>query len=63
MSSLEGYRSTVELHPHLVNDETRMTNVEAPLLVQSFLLRHSDFVIRHSCFVIELAEGLEPTTC
>ena len=28
VSSLEGYGSTVELHPRIANDEIQMTNVE-----------------------------------
>ena len=60
MSSLEGYGSTVELHPHvkMPNVEIQMTNVCAIRRPFSHFIRHLNFVIRH--FLVG-GEGFEPS--
>ena len=61
-------------HCHQIYSLTPLTTRETPLVAQrqstngeirmtNRTLSVNSFVIRHSCFVIELAEGLEPTTC
>jgi hypothetical protein len=42
---LEGYGSTIELHPQS-NDENQMTNVEEPFR-HAAVIRHLSFVLRH----------------
>ena len=67
VSSLEGYRSTVELHPHheMSNDEMQMTNandiVRFHHSIRHLVIYHS-FVIRISSFVFAMgSEGFEPS--
>jgi hypothetical protein len=57
VSSLEGYGSTVELHPRVKNDECGMMNDE---LATTIGVRLS-FIIHHSTLFPVGGEGFEPS--